>query len=81
MSDQVEQSDVEEITHMTEVITERAEQIRTKAFSLRNITKPEDAKGEVAAVRGDFASDIKCRLSRIQDILDDALESLGRFAG
>ncbi len=80
MSDQVEQSDVEEITHMIEVITERADQVKTKAFTLRQNQKPEDAL-KTASDGGDFASDIKRRLSRIQDILDDAIESLCRFAG
>ena len=76
----VEQSDVEEITHMTEVITERADQIKTKAFTLHQIQKPEGAP-KTTPDGGDFASDIKRRLSRIQDILHDAVESLDRFAG
>lgn len=80
MSDAVEQSDVEEITHMAETITERAEQIRSKAFTLRNIAKPEPEAGKITE-SGDFASDIKRRLSHIQSTLDEANESLGLFAG
>lgn len=80
MSDQVEQSDVEEITHIVEVITERANLIQTKAFTLRQISKPEDEVGKEVAT-GDFASDIKRRLTHLQNILDDAVESLGLFAG
>lgn len=79
MTDKVEQSDVEEITHMTEVITERAEQIRTKAFTLRDIAQPEPESKTGAG--GDFASDIKRRLDRIQGTLDEANKSLGLFAG
>jgi DNA-binding ferritin-like protein len=80
MSNKVEQSDVEEITHMIEAIAERANQIKGKAFTLRQIQKPDDAP-EKTPEGGDFASDIKRRLGRIQNILDDANESLGRFAG
>lgn len=75
----VEQSDVEEITHMTDVITERAEEIRTKAFTLRNIAKPDDESK--TAVTEDFASDIKRRLNCIEKILVETAESLGLFAG
>ncbi len=39
MSDTVEESDVEEITHIIEVITERADQIKIKVFTLRNIVR------------------------------------------
>lgn len=81
MSDtQVEQSDVEEITHMVEVIHERADTIRAKAFTLRQVQKPDDAS-EKEVQTGDFASDIKRRLDRIQGILIETAESLGRFAG
>ena len=65
---------------MVEVITNRADQIKIKAFTLRQIQKPDD-EGEKVAQTGDFASGIKRRLDRIQNILDDAIESLGRFAG
>lgn len=76
----VEGPDVDQITHMIEVITERADQVRTKAFSLRNIAKPEVESKEEKRT-GDFASEIKRRLNRIQDILDEAAESLSLFAG
>ena len=82
MSDTVEQSDVEEITNMVEIITERADQIKTKAFTLRQIQKPEpEGKSAKIAEAGDFASDIKSRLTRIQKLLNEADESLARFAG
>lgn len=80
MSDKVEQSDVEEIMHMTESITERAGQIRTKAFSLRDLTKPEAEAAKVDPA-GDFASEFKRQLNHIQNTLDEAAESLARFAG
>lgn len=80
MSDKVEQSDVEEITHMTEVITEKADQIKTKAFTLRQVQKPDDSSKKEPQT-GDFASDIKCRLNHIQGILNETTESLSRFAG
>lgn len=79
MAEKVEQSDVEEIIHMTEVITERAERIRTKAFTLRQVQRPGDASK--TEVTGDFASDIKRRLNCIEKILVEAVESLGLFAG
>lgn len=80
MPETVVQSDVAEITHMIEVIDERADTIRTKAFLLRNIAKPEPESGKIAQT-GDFASETKRRLACIQSTLDEANESLGRFAG
>ena len=77
---EVEQSDVEEITHMIEVITEKAEQIRIKAFSLRDLAKPDEIAGKIVP-SGDFASETKRRLGCIQHTLNEVAESLGRFAG
>jgi len=76
----VEKSDVEEIRQRADLIGEKAALIRDKAFSLRNIAKPEPEPGKVTEV-GDFASEIKNRLGTIQSILNEASESLGRFAG
>ena len=78
----VEQSDVEEINNKADIIAEIADRIRSKAFSLRDLAKPEpEGKSGEARPAGDFASEIKNRLDRIRHILDEAAESLGRFAG
>lgn len=60
MSDQVEQSDVDEINCKTDLIAEVADRIRIKAFSLRNLAKPEP-EGKMGKVESteDFASAIK----------------------
>ena len=78
--EKVEQSDVEEIYGKADSIAEIAGRIRNKAFSLRNLAKPEVEDKKERAV-GDFAAEIKGRLDGIQSVLNEAVESLGRFAG
>ncbi len=80
MSDTVEKSDVEEIRQRADLISEKAALIRDKAFSLRNIAKPEPESGKLTETN-DFASEIKNRLDTIQSTLNEASESLGRFVG
>ena len=83
MSDQkVEQSDADEINHKADLIAEVADRIRTKAFLLRDLQKP-TTEGKMKKVESaeDFASAIKNRLDAIQSMLDEAVESLTRFAG
>ncbi len=79
MTDDKEQSDVEEIFDKISVLGGKARLVRDKVFKLRNIPSVETCEGSSEAP--DFASDIKRRLGIIEDALNEAAESLTRFAG
>ncbi len=79
MTDVREQSDIEEIFDKISVLGGKARLVRDKAFKLRS--RPSVESCEKCSEPSDFASDIKSRLGTIEDVLDEASESLTRFVG
>ena len=79
MTDVREQSDIEEIFDKISVLGDKARLVRDKASKLRS--QPSAIAHEGFPESPDFASDIKSRLGIIEDVLDEAAESLTRFVG
>ncbi len=79
MTDVKERSDVEVIFDRVNVLGDKARLVRDKASKLRSLPSADIL--EKCSEPQDFASDIKSRLGTIEGILNEAAESLTRFAG
>ncbi len=79
MTDDKERSDIEVIFDKVSVLGGKARLVRDKAFNLRSL--PSVDVIEKCSEPQDFASDIKSRLDTVEEVLDEAAESLTRFMG